>query len=1224
MRYADLIGFNPIESIIQLTDANDREKECSLVGSYVMSDDMADKLKNNVLSQLRLDEVVDNKGVLLVGNYGTGKSHLMSLISAVARDADYLKRVQNAQFASDAACIAGQFEVLRIEIGAVQMSLRNIILSKVRQDFALRGLDFAYPDDTEIVSNKETLTAMMELFAGRYQDRGYLIVVDEFLDYLGGRKEQEVKLDLGFMRELGEMVKNSRLRVIFGVQEKLFENPSFSFVSQTLNRVKDRFEQITIRKEDTAYVVSERILKKSPEQKALIRGHLQKFCSLYSNMSERMEEYVSLFPIHPSYIDVFNKIYIIENRHILKNISEIIRRILHCDLSDETPGIISFDSYWAFIKENLALKTDANIKEVVEKSGMLEDIITRAFPKRLYKPLALQIIHALSVHRLTTGDISIRAGLTPENLRDDLCLYLPGMPDQSSDTLQSIIQVTLKDIMTTVSGQFIESNAENGQYYLDLKKDIDYDEKIAQRAAVIDEDRLNKYFYDIIYYCLEWDAKEHVTNFKIYEHTLNWISHNIFRKGYLFLGTPENRPTAQPAEDYYIYFLPPYGGAAYTDAHKSDEVFFHFRPNEEFKKTLCLYAASLMMKELAEEKNKGAYHAKAEGFKKSLVRFLSENKNTCFEVSCQGVKKPLPEVLKGHCKASNPFKETIDLAASLCLDSCFSEKYPLYPRFKTQITLKNLSETLRAGFDRYAGRKNQQANSLLESFDLLDGEKISVSGSRYAQHFISALSRLPAGAVINFSDICEETFDGYADKQFKLSHTMLPIILLALVYSGNAVMAWKGGVLTASELDGIPKISLPDICEFKYISRPKDIQLAELIRLFEVLELPAGLIRNPAQREAGLERLLTRAGELAGMAANASNRLNGAFELWGEPLMAEHIAAGYRESCARVTDVFGNFAGRFNTVAKLPNFTYTKEEIDRLALDIRAVRVVLEYDRFQSECAPEITYMMNLERMKPGTPLLDDIQHAKTRFRQIRDGIAAEMNGDACAADIKALLSSIKARYIDLYYAEHSKKRLGVAEGQRKSQIVSSAKLANLRRLKLLSIFSPSKVDAIESELDSLKICYELTPEMLKTTPFCTKCGFLMDGSDIPFQGRLDSIEARMDRLLSEWNATLHHALSDPLLEEQLTYLSEPQRSVIAAYQAAGALPKKIDASFVDAVNALLAGFEPVSIPAAELIDRLDAFGPCDVDTFKRRLDEIITAYTDGKCADRLRIVVKR
>lgn len=1225
MKYADLISFNPIESIIQLTSANDVDKEAELVRSYVMSDDMADKLKNNMLSQLRLDEVVDNKGVLLVGNYGTGKSHLMSLISAVARDSSYLNSVQNKRFASDATCIAGKFEVLRIEIGAVQMSLRNIILNKVQQDFKDHGLSFSFPDERDIITNKEVLLNMMEIFASKYADRGYLIVVDEFLDYLGGRKEQEVKLDLGFMRELGEIIKSSRLRVIFGVQEKLFDNPNFAFVSQTLNRVKDRFEQVIIRKEDTAYVVSERILKKTPEQKALIREHLQKFCSLYSNMSERMEEYVDLFPIHPSYIDVFNKIYIIENRHILKNISEIIRRIIDEEVTSDAPGVISFDTYWGFIKENLALRTDANIKEVVDKSEMLEDIVNRAFPKKLYKSLAIQIINALSVHRLTTGDISIRAGLTAENLRDDLCLYLKGMPDQSSDTLQSIIQITLKDIMTTVSGQFIEHNAENGQYYLDLKKDIDYDEKIMQRAAVMDDDRLNNYFYDVVYYCLEWDAKEHVTNFKIYEHTLNWASHSIFRRGYLFLGTPENRPTAQPPEDYYIYFLPPFGNESYTDEHKDDEVFFTFKQSEEFKNNLRLYAAALMMKELAEEKNKGAYNSKADGFKKKLTRYLSENKNTCFEVTYKGEKKQLLEVMKGEYKASNPFKETMDLVSSICLDGWFSEKYPLYPHFKTQITLKNMAETLRAGFDRYAGRKSQQANALLESFCLLEGEKVTVANSKYAQYYIKELNKLPAGAVINFSDIYEETFEGYVDKQFKLSYAIMPVVLLSLVYSGNAVIALKNGSsITASDLDNIPKTSVMDIYEFKYISKPKDVQLAELIHLFEILELPTGLINNPAQREAGLEQLLAKTKDIVNLAVKAASRLNGDFELWGEPLIAEHIATKYRESGKRVLDMFSNFATRFNTVAKLPNFTYTKEQIDQIADDIQNIKIVLEYDTFKSECSADVTYIMSIETMNLGNTMKDEIETAKDSFRQIRDDIPEEMSGDDAAADVKDVLSKVKAHYIDIYFEEHSKKRLGVADGKRKGEIISSAKLANLKRLKTLSIFSAAKIDMLEKDLAGLKICYELTPDMLKTTHFCTKCNFLMGENEVPVKGKLDAIEDRIDALTDEWTTTLYNTLSDPILEAQMKYLSSQQRTVIDTFIKTKALPEKVDTFFVEAVNTLLEGFEPVSIPADELIDKLDALGPCDVATFKSRMNDVLSAYTKGKDAEKLRIVVKR
>ena len=48
-----------------------------------------------------MDEVVDNKGVLVVGNYGTGKSHLMSVISSIAKDADNLQYLQNKNFAKE-------------------------------------------------------------------------------------------------------------------------------------------------------------------------------------------------------------------------------------------------------------------------------------------------------------------------------------------------------------------------------------------------------------------------------------------------------------------------------------------------------------------------------------------------------------------------------------------------------------------------------------------------------------------------------------------------------------------------------------------------------------------------------------------------------------------------------------------------------------------------------------------------------------------------------------------------------------------------------------------------------------------------------------------------------------------------------------------------------------------------------------------------------------------
>jgi hypothetical protein len=52
-------------------------------------------------------------------------------------------------------------------------------------------------------------------------DHGLLLVVDELLDYLRSRKQHDLILDLGFLREIGEVCKLIRFRFIAGLQESL-------------------------------------------------------------------------------------------------------------------------------------------------------------------------------------------------------------------------------------------------------------------------------------------------------------------------------------------------------------------------------------------------------------------------------------------------------------------------------------------------------------------------------------------------------------------------------------------------------------------------------------------------------------------------------------------------------------------------------------------------------------------------------------------------------------------------------------------------------------------------------------------------------------------------------------------------------------------------------------------------------------------------------------------
>lgn len=1225
MKYSELISFHPIEDVIQLTAADDSAMAREYVKTYVMSDQMAENLRAPVIDQLQMDEVIDNKGVLIVGNYGTGKSHLMSVISAVAHDKGNLPYLHNKTFAESMKPVAGAFEVLRIEIGGVTMPLRQILFGFIQEDFEARGISFSVPDFSTVRDNKRLLREMMLAFSEKYPDKGYLIVIDEFLSFLTSRNEREIVLDLEFFRVLGEMCSKSKLRVIAGVQEKIFDNPRFGFVSDTLKHISDRFTQTIITKEATSYVVSERILKKTPEQKALIRAHLEKFCGLYTGMSSRLDEFVDLFPIHPSYIDVFNRIYLIENRHILKNISLAIRNIFNTEVPEQAPGVISFDDYWPAIKSNGLLKSDVTISRVVNASGQLEDIINRSFPKAAYQPLAIKIIYALSVHRLTTNGLDVQFGLTAENLKDDLCLYLP-MPERDADFLLGVVKTVLRDIMTTVSGQFILYNDANSQYCIDVDKVVDYDEKIKQKASLMADSELNRYFYQVVYSCLEWDKKQYVSGFNIYEHDLNWESHNIFREGYLFMGLPGERSTAQPERDFYIHIMPPFSGLAQAAGRLDDEVYFIFKSTGGFKDDIARYAAANRLADISEGKDKEAYLGKAEILRKKLVKYLNENKNTCFDVSYRQARRQLVEVLKGHFRPDNSFGDTIDLAASICLDSYFNRIYPDFPVMKTRITRKNMAENARAAFDYFAGRKTQQSVLMLQSFGILDGDKIRPEGSQYASYYIDKVKNLSPQGVLNYSELFEpQGLYWQIDKKFRIWHIFMPIIFLAMVYAGRGVVTLKNGdTITPSTLERVPKINVTDLYEFKYLSQPVQTSMDGLKKLFEALGLNPILLDNPNDREKGVEELLKKAQELCNCAVLAERKLSDGFELWGEPLASGQVLQNMRSACADVKNEFGNYLSRFNTPAKLNNFGLSGGEVEELAKSVALLERIPEYLAFKTECSADVAYISSIEYAGLGPTIKAGIQNAKASFRRLRDRIADGASGGVLAQKVCSELERVKEEYIGVYYEAHRKKRLGIEEARRSVSLQNSPVLANLRKLQEIDILSGAKLEEIERELASLNICYSLTPAELKQSPVCPHCRFSLDETAANVLGQVDALTERAIALADEWSRMLLNTISDPLAISQKKYLSREQAETVDRFSACGQLPEYVDDFFVSSIQALLKNYEPVVIAVEDLTEKLEQLPPLDEAAFRDRLSTVISAYTRGKDPSTLRIVVKR
>ena len=251
-------------------------------------------------------------------------------------------------------------KVIRTEIGSTTMSLRDIIVAELEEHLGHLGVSYTFPE--AVANNKRPLEDMMVAFHQKYPDHGLLLVVDELLDFLRTRKDQELILDLSFLRELGEVCKDLRFRFMAGVQEAIFDSQRFAFVADSIRRVKDRFDQVLIAREDVKFVVAERLLKKTIEQQARIREYLTAFAKFYGNMNERMDDFVRLFPVHPDYIDTFERIRAIEKREVLKTLSLAMKGLLNKPVPQDRPGVIAYDTYWTTLRENPSFRAVPDIR----------------------------------------------------------------------------------------------------------------------------------------------------------------------------------------------------------------------------------------------------------------------------------------------------------------------------------------------------------------------------------------------------------------------------------------------------------------------------------------------------------------------------------------------------------------------------------------------------------------------------------------------------------------------------------------------------------------------------------------------------------------------------------------------------------------------------------------------------------------------------------------------
>ncbi len=1243
MKYGDLIQFDPIESVIQLRDADESSAAQHLVNTYVISEEMADRLTELVIPQMQFDQPVDNKGILVVGNYGTGKSHLMSVISSLAADASLLEELNHPGVRDSATQIAGRFKVIRTEIGATTMSLRDILVSELEEYLEKLGVEYIFPDMDEITNSKRAFEDLMDKFGEAFPEHGLLLVVDELLDYLRSRRDQELILDLNFLREMGEVCKDLRFRFMAGVQEAIFDSPRFGFVSESIRRVKDRFEQILIARNDVKFVVSERLLKKTPEQQAHIREYLMPFAKFYGGLNERMDEFVRLFPVHPDYIDTFERVTVVEKREVLKTLSIRMKDIMDEVVPQDQPGLIAFDSYWNTLRKNAAFRAIPEIRAVIDCSQVLESRIENAIARKQYKPMALRLIHALSVHRLTTGDIYTPMGASAEELRDRLCLFDPLIEELGSDEpdkdLQTHVETVLREIDRAVNGQFISFNRDNRQYYLDLKKTEDFDAIIDKRTESLDNTQLDRFYYEALKRVMECQDATYVTGYKIWQHELIWQEHKAARTGYLFFGAPNERSTAVPQRDFYLYFIQPNDPPRFRDNKASDEVFFRLKgTDEEFQTALKSYAAALDLAGTSSAHAKATYEAKANGFLRQLVQWLQTQMTSAFEVTYQGRTKSIPEWAKGKSirdlsgllpHETINFRDLINTIAGVCLAPNFENQAPDYPSFSVLITGNNRAQAAQDALRAIAGQNlTKQATAVLDGLELLDGERMDPYKSKYTQFIIDAVRAKGQGQVVNRSEIIQDDhgLEFMDPSGSRLEPEWVAVILAALVYSGDIVLAIPGKKFDATELPQLAATGMDELIRFKHLEQPKEWNLPAIRVLFELLGLPPGMAQLVAQgNDEPVQNLQQTVEKMIQRVVMAQQDMQKGLSFWGQDLLVSTALAS-RASALDKAKTFFQSLQAYSSLGRLKNFGYSVPEIMAHEEALTALDELDALRKFVIDHAPTASYLATAEAVLP-------TEHDwVSRMKKTRQNVLSTLNqvprievqqSQAIGVEIQKLKRDYMVAYIDL----HTKARLGANDDRRKAALLNDPRLQALVKLAEIDLMPRQQLTDFQDRLIDLKSCFALTDQELDATPTCLHCGFKpsTEISMVTSPQQINEIDVQLDEMAEDWTSIILSNLEDPITQDNMDLLKTDDRELLEPFMQSRELPIPLSNSFVHALKDALFGLIKVPVHVKDLQIALRVTdGPATPAEMKNRFDEYIDKITKGKDPAKVRIVVER
>lgn len=479
----ELIAVPPVKTVIQLSDTRDAGAAHEIVASFVLTEDA-----EFALSTISRDLVQGRgRGYFLQGAFGTGKSHLLSLLTLLLSqpEAKFEGRLREIM-----APLAGR-RFLTVPVSLVEHAsreyLEDIILRAIQAALGEVGGGTAFPggEGAGFPSRGEAFERLKEIMRAK-NFAGLVLIIDELSEFLRAKPDgRSFNEDIRFLQYLGEVAAEFPAWIVASLQERLEETGAIA--PEAFAKIKDRYPvRLRLSGRHIKELISSRLIQRKPPAAPYISSLYERLKRALGELPFSREELMTLYPVHPLTVRFLEDLKQLFSQH--RGVVDFIHYQLAGDPARRLPGLLSGPADRLLTPDLIFDHFRTRIREIPETNPYSE-VVVRAWEldSPLADPeereLALKLVKILALAAMSP----LPAHLTPRRL---LQLTLYTLTDLDPAVNQEYI-ANLLDRMYREGPYLSRAEGPDGaspEYRIDLEADISL--FVRRRLAYIRENLL--------------------------------------------------------------------------------------------------------------------------------------------------------------------------------------------------------------------------------------------------------------------------------------------------------------------------------------------------------------------------------------------------------------------------------------------------------------------------------------------------------------------------------------------------------------------------------------------------------------------------------------------------------------------------------------------------------------------------------------------------------------